>query len=86
VLAEHGAELWSAIKTTPVISLNRGRSSLAYTPNGHDDIRRKIDQALADFMGLEEAFVDDLQQFTARTVAATLPEHAIMETEEKERA
>jgi hypothetical protein len=85
VLAESGAELWSAIKANPIISLNRGRTSLAYTPNGHDDMRRKIDQALADLVELEGAFVDELQQFTARTVAATLRKHAITETEEKGR-
>ncbi len=86
VLEERGAELWSAIKKHPIISLNRGRTSLAYTPNGHDDIRRKIEQVLAALVGLEEAFVDELQQFTARTVAATLRKHAVTETEEKDRA
>jgi hypothetical protein len=81
VLAECGAELWCSIKANPIISLNRGRTSLAYTPNGHDRIRRKIDQVLADLVGLEGAFVDELQQFTARTVAATLRKHIITETE-----
>lgn len=83
VLAECGIELWSAINADPIISLNRGRTSLAYTPNGHDDIRRKIDQALADLVGFDGAFVDELQQFTARTVAATLHRHANTETEEE---
>lgn len=86
VLSERGAELWSAIKANPIISVNRGRTSLAYTPNGHDDIRRKIDEVLADLVGLDEAFVDELQQFTARTVAATLRKYAITETEDKESA
>jgi hypothetical protein len=86
VLANLGTELWSAIKENPIISVNRGRSSLAYTPNGHDDIRRKIDEALADLAGLGGAFVDEIQQFTARTVAATLREGIMMETEERERA
>ncbi len=86
VLAERGAELWSAIKAKPITSLNRGRTSLAYTPNGHDDIRRKIDQVLADLTGLEATFVDELQQFTGRTVAATLRKHITTETEGKERA
>jgi hypothetical protein len=81
VLAERGAELWSEIKATPIISLNRGRTSLAFTPNGHDDIRCKIDQMLADLVGLEGTFVEELQQFTARTVAATPRQHAITETE-----
>lgn len=86
VLSEHGAELWSVIKAIPIISLNRGRTSIAYTPNGHDDIRRKIDQTLADLVGLEKAFVEELQQFTARTVAATLRKYSITKNEEKERA
>lgn len=85
-LSEHGAALWSAIKAKPIISLNRGSTSLAYTPNGHDDMRRKIDEALADVAGLEGAFVDELQQFTAHTVAATLRTHKIRATEEKETA
>lgn len=85
-LSACGAELWSVIKTNPIISLNRGRISLAYTPNGHDDIRRKADQVLADLAGLEWDFVNELQQFTAHTVAATLREHAITTTSEKEGA
>ena len=80
-LSKHGTELWSAIEAKPIISLNRGRTSLAYTPNGHDEIRRGIDQVLAELAGLEGSFVDELQQFTARTVAATLGENAIEETE-----
>ncbi|MBI1788108.1 MAG: Eco57I restriction-modification methylase domain-containing protein [Acidobacteria bacterium] len=85
-LSEHGAALWSAIKAKPVISLNRGSTSLAYTPNGHDDMRRKTDEVLADLARLEGAFVDELQQFTAHTVAATLRTHKVTATEEKETA
>jgi hypothetical protein len=85
VLEERGAELWSAIKKNPIRSLNRGRTSIAYTPNGHDDIRRKIDQALANLAGLDETFVDELEQFTSRTVAARLRYNAINEIEVRER-
>jgi hypothetical protein len=83
-LSECGEELWSAIRSSPIISLNRGRTSLAYTPNGHDNIRGRIDQTLADLAGLEDAFVDELQQFTARTVLATLRDHANRESDDKE--
>jgi len=86
VLAEHGAELWSLMEAKPIISLNRGRTSLAFSPNGHDDVRRKIDQTLADIVGLEGSFVDELQQFTAHTVAATLRTQKITATEQKETA
>lgn len=67
-----GLELWRLIKTKPIISVNRGRTSLAYTPNGHDELRRNTDELLAHIAGLENGFVDELQQFTAHTVAATL--------------
>lgn len=78
-LARHGEELWARIRNVPIISLNRGKTSLAFTPNGHDDIRRNIDQLLADAAGLETVFVDELQQFTAHTVAATLRDDAATE-------
>ena len=83
-LSEHGAALWAAIKEKPIMSLNRGRTSLAYTPNEHDDIRRRLDEVLADCAGLEAEFVDELQQFNARTVAVTLREDATAETEEED--
>ena len=82
-LSKSGAALWSLIQSKPIISLNRGRTSLAFTPNGYDDIRRRIDEVLADVAGLESAFIDELQQFTARTVAATLPKYAITNTQGK---
>ncbi len=79
-LTASGDELWSKMRLNPVISLNRGRTSLAYTPNGHDVIRRKADQVLADLAGIESAFVNELQQFTTHTVAAKLRQPAIAET------
>lgn len=86
VLSRYGGALWSLMEAKPIISLNRGRTSLAYTPNGHDDIRRKIDGTLADVVGLEGAFVDELQQFTAHTVSATLRTRTVTATEGKETA
>jgi len=76
-LADAGAELWYVIRGRAVVSLNRGRTSLAFTPNGHDAIRRKADQVLAELAGLEHAFVDELQKFTARSVSATLHESSL---------
>ena len=69
-LCEAGSALWSAIKENPVVSSNRGRTSLAYTPNGHDDMRRVADEVLAAAAGLNGDFVDELQRFTARAVTA----------------
>ena len=85
MLADRGEHLWLSIKKRPIISLNRGRTSLAYSPRGYDDVRRDIDQMLARLVGLKETFVDELQQFTARTVAATLRKQVATEIEEQER-
>ena len=84
-LSRCGEELWSTIRTSPIISLNRGRTSLAFTPNGYDGIRRKIDQVLADVAGLKVAFVEELQQFTAHAVAATQRVRTNSRTHEQER-
>lgn len=85
-LAEQGAALWSAIKAKPIISLNRGSASLAYTPNGHDGMRRKADETLATLAGLDDAFVDEIQRFTAHTIAATLHGDKVVASEEEEMA
>lgn len=71
-LAATGKELWPKVRNHPIITVNRGRTSLAYTPNDHDELRRQADEALVDLAGLESDFVDELQRFTAHTVAATL--------------
>lgn len=74
-LAESGEELWNTICKSPIMSLNRGKTSLAFTPNGHDGMRRKADEILAGVANLEKPFVDELQHFTAHTVAAILRAH-----------
>ena len=71
-LAACGEKLWSLIRADPIVSLNRGRSSLAYSPNGFDDMRREVDHVLADLAGLEPGFVVELQHFTAHTIRAEL--------------
>lgn len=84
LLSRSGEELWATIRSNPIVSLNRGRTSLAFTPNGHDHMRRRIDQVLVDVAALEPAFVDELQKFTAHTITATLRDRADSETDEQE--
>ena len=67
-----GERLWTSIRTKPIVSFNRGRSSLAYSSNGFDSMRREIDQVLAERTGLDPAIVDELQHFTAYTIRAEL--------------
>jgi len=78
-----GAALWSVIKSNPIISLNKGRTSLAYTPNRQDKFRRCADEILIYIAGLHDEFVDELQQFTAHTVAAKLQEYVNSDIKEK---
>ena len=85
-LSRRGDDLWSLINSAPVISVNRGATSLAFTPNGHDGIRRQSDVILAKIAGIDHSFVDELQKFTAHTVAATLRAHGNFREEESERA
>ena len=67
-----GKELWSKVRTRPIITTNRGRTSVAYTPIGHEGLRREADRRLAEIGGVENSFVDELEKFTTHTVAATL--------------
>jgi hypothetical protein len=69
-LSALGSKLWSLIRTNPIISVNRGRTSLAFSPNGYDELRGQIDKTLAGLAGLEPGFVAELQQFTAHTIKA----------------
>ena len=69
-LATCGERLWSLMCTAPIISLNRGRSSLAYSPNGFDEERSEIDRILAGLAGFDPAFTIELQNFTAYAVRA----------------
>lgn len=86
ILRECGIKLWSAIKNNPVISKNRGRISIAYSPNGYADVRQRADEALASFAGLDTKFVDELQQFNALTVAADLRDYGYDNIKIKEHA
>ncbi len=69
-LADCGERLWSLMRAAPVISLNRGRSSLAYSPNGFDEERGEIDRILVGLAGFEPAFTIELQRFTAHAIRA----------------
>ena len=74
-LAACGERIWSRTRAAPIISMNRGRSSLAYSPNGLGEERTEIDRILIGLAGLETNFVAELHRFTARAVRAEL--HAV---------
>lgn len=74
LLAEIGLDLWSAMGSNPTMSLNRGRTSLAYNPIQYASIRRSADHVLVDAAGLDDDFVDELQRFNEHMIAA-VPRH-----------
>ena len=69
-LSMTGSTLWSAMKSHPTISLNRGRASLAYNPIDFTEARRSVDQLLISVSGLGGDLVDEFQRFAEHTVAA----------------
>ncbi len=70
-LATIGARLWSDISLEPIISLNRGRTSLGYDPSGRADLRTAVDTTLVDVAGIERGFVEELEQCTKLTRSAS---------------
>lgn len=73
-LISYGEKLWSRIRSEPTVSLNRGRTSLAYSPVRFRDLRQRIDRVVADVVGLDEAFLAELQQISIQRVQAALQE------------
>ena len=71
-LASCGKRLWTRIRNDPVVSCNRGRSSLAYSPNGFDVIRSEIDHIMAEHACLDAATIADIQHATKNTARAQL--------------
>ena len=71
-LRNTGEALWSSIHLHPIISLNRGRVSLAYSPIPHTTARRSVDHLLVSEAGIDPRFVDEVQRFTQHTIAATV--------------
>ena len=72
ILGALGRDLWEIASQQPIRSLNRGRVSLAFTPDGAPELRRKIDAYLCDTMRLPNRFADELTSFTETMQAARL--------------
>ena len=71
-LISYGEKLWSRIRSEPTVSLNRGRTSLAYSPVRFLDLRQRIDRVVADVVGLEKTFLAELQNISIQRVQAAL--------------
>ena len=67
-----GGSLWQASCLQPIRSVNRGRISLAFTPDTAPEQRCSIDKYLCAAMGLPVNFVDELASFTEKMRSAGL--------------
>lgn len=71
-LAEIGRILWKKVQSEPVISVNRGRTSLAYSANAYEKERTQIDELLIEALGLPSDFVGTLVRFTQKVTSAEM--------------
>jgi hypothetical protein len=71
-LATFGKTLWKAVRTKPIISVNRGRMSMGFSATPQHDIRMAIDQFLIETLDLGPAFVTTLERFTERITTAPI--------------
>lgn len=67
-LAGLGDKLWSAVQGDRVVSLNRGKITVAYRPIRFDDMRAAIDTILVEAAGLNTRFVGELGLLVRRNV------------------
>jgi hypothetical protein len=69
-LAELGETLWRQIALEPIVSTNRGRTSLGFSALPYHGLRRQIDALLVDALGLSREFVSSLERFVDRMTTA----------------
>lgn len=69
-LAELGNQLWARLKTEPLTSNNRGRTSLAFPAARAREQQQQIDLLLVSALGLPDSFIDNLDAFINSVVAA----------------
>ena len=72
-LAACGHALWSLVNEYPIISVNRAKASLAFSPNKFDPQRTRAEDLLAARLGLHPTFVRKIRLFVAETVVAGTP-------------
>ena len=63
-----GAQLWQRICEQPIVSLNRGRQTVAYRPLSCEEERDELDSILLECAGIPAAMSDELREFVRNTV------------------
>jgi len=67
-LARLGRTLWDELQDHTVTSVNGGRTTIAYRPHACHWTRMAIDRILVAAAGIEESFVESLEQFSRGVV------------------
>lgn len=69
-LAELGQQLWVQLRSTPLSSNNRGRTSVAFPATRARDQQQEIDNLIIGALGLTSSFANNLSVFINSVVAA----------------
>jgi len=67
-LARLGRTLWDELQDHTVVSVNGGRTTIAYRPHACHGTRMAIDRILVAAAGIDESFVENLAQFSRGVV------------------
>lgn len=70
-LTSLGESLWERVSAIPVVSRNRGRTSLGFSAATLPQ-RKRIDQLLIDTLGLAPEFAGELERFCERVTKAQI--------------
>lgn len=70
-LCELGQSLWNKVAASPVVSRNKGRTSLGYSAAGRVE-QDRIDALLIDALGLSPSFAGELAEFCTNVTAASI--------------
>lgn len=68
-LSSLGKALWNQVALNPVVSLNRGRTSLGFTAVSYSE-RGLVDALLVEALGLGRPFANELEQFCDNVTTA----------------
>lgn len=78
-----GAKLWARVVGSPIVSRNKGRTSLGYAAKGPSLERAAIDRVLINALGLDSNFEHELARFYEGTVSASLHQNVLDLTSEE---
>jgi hypothetical protein len=70
-LAELGRLIWQQVEQQPVVSLNRGRTSLGFSAALSSE-RAELDALLVQSLALNPSFTQELAQYCARVTTASV--------------